>query len=245
MTRAVQFLNATSRHDRADALMQPLLTNKQTMNAPAVWRLASGVAANRQDQVRSIEYLEKALDIEFARLPDSFDINPIRQDYGRLLSHYEWLADAATKLNVPTPKNLPTRLVKAVDRWRQLDPEAESICQRSGVVLRKIGGDEADALAWDYETTPLALKPNESGPWESLAQRLRMEGDWKLADRAYEMAFLAEPTNAQLLWNRAQHLKDKGQIAGSNKVFQQLASGQWQPRFQGLALMAKTASGGQ
>ncbi|WP_020470764.1 VIT domain-containing protein [Zavarzinella formosa] len=242
---AVQFLTATNRHDRADALLQPLLTNKRTIKAPPVWRLASQVAASRGDQVRSIEYLEAALDIEFTRLPDSFDVNPIRQDYSQLLAHYEWLADAATKLNVPTPKNLPTRLVKAVDRWRQMDPEAESICQRSGVVLRKIGSEEATALAWDYETTPLALKPNESGPWESLAHRLRMEGDWKLADRAYEMAYLAEPTNAQLLWNRAQHLKDKGQIAESRAVFKKLADGNWQERFRGLAMMAKAASMGQ
>ena len=242
---AVQFLTATNRHDRADSLLQPLLTNKRTAASSQVWRLASGVAASRQDQVRSIECLEKALDIEFKRLPETFDINPIRQDYGRLLAHYEWLADAAAKLRTPTPGDLPTRLVRAVDRWRQLDPEAESICQRSGAVLRKIGSADALALAWDYETTPLALKPNESGPWESLANRLRLEGDWKLADRAYEMAWLAEPTNAQLLWNRAQHLKEKGQIAESRRVFQQLASGEWQPRFAGLASMAKSAAGGQ
>jgi len=210
-----------------------------------VWRLASRVSAARGDQVKSIEHLEKALDIEFARLPDVFDVNPIRNEYSRLLSHYEWLADAATKLSVPTPKDLPTRLVKAVDRWRQVDPEAETICQRSGVVLRKIGGAEATALAWDYETTPLALKPNEAGPWEALAHRLRMEGDWKLADRAYEMAYLAEPTNAQLLWNRAQHLKDKGQIAESRAVFKQLGDGEWQERFRGLAAMAKTAAEGR
>ncbi len=242
---AVQFLNGTNRPDRADALMQPLLENTKTAAAPAVWRLASQVSAARGDQVKSIEHLEKALDLEFARLPDVFDINPIRNDYSRLLAHYEWLADAATKLKVPTPADLPTRLVKAVDRWRQVDPEPESICHRSGVVLRKIGHAEATALAWDYETTPLALKPNEAGPWESLAHRLRLEGDWKLADRAYEMAFLAEPTNAQLLWNRAQHLKDKGQIAESRAVFKQLADGEWQPRFQGLASMAKGAAEGR
>lgn len=242
---AAQFLNATNRYDRSDAFVRALLADKRTKESPLVWRLASQVADARQDQVRSMEYLEKALDLEFASMPDTFDINPIRNDYGRLLSHYEWLADAAVKLKVPTPNDLPTRLIRSADRWRQLDPEPDGICTRVGVVLRKIGSPEAEALAWDYETTPLALKPNDSGPWEALANRLRTEGDWKLADRAYELAWLAEPTNAQLLWNRAQHLKEKGQIAESRKVFLQLANGQWQERFRGLASMAKAAANGQ
>jgi hypothetical protein len=98
-----------------------------------------------------------------------FDVQPIRNDYGRLLSHYEWLADAAASLNVAPPKDLLPRVVKAADRWRQLDPEATEVPNRAAAILRKAGGPNAADLAWEYVTTPLALKPNESGPWVSLA----------------------------------------------------------------------------
>ena len=71
-------------------------------------------------------------------------------------------------------------------------------------------------------TTPLALKPNEASPWTSLAWSLRQEGNWRLADRCYELAFAAEPTNAQLLWDRAQHLQQQGQVARAGN-----SSGNW------------------
>ena len=39
-------------------------------------------------------------------------------------------------------------------------------CDTTAKILRLVGGKEAEALAWDYLTTPLALKPNESDPWQ-------------------------------------------------------------------------------
>src|SRR5262249_54442416 len=152
-----------------------------------------------------------------------FDVQPIRNDYGRLLSHYEWLADAAASLKVVPPKDLLPRVVKAADRWRHLDPEATEVPNRAAAILRKAGGEGTAELAWEYVTTPLALKPNEGGPWVSLAQSLRQEGDWRLADRCYELAFAAEPTNAQLLWDRAQLLRQQGQEADGRRLMRQLA----------------------
>ena len=58
-------------------------------------------------------------------------MQPTRNDYGRLLSHYEWLADASASLTVPPPKDLIVRVVKASDRWRQLDPEAQDVPNRA------------------------------------------------------------------------------------------------------------------
>src|SRR5262245_21340202 len=97
---AIHFLNATSRHDRADQLVRDLLSDPALAKSSGLWRLASQTADNRRDSVRSIERLEKALDIEYDRIEhtqasDVIDLQPIRNDYGRLLSHYEWLADAS------------------------------------------------------------------------------------------------------------------------------------------------------
>jgi Ca-activated chloride channel family protein len=242
---AIHFLNATGRYDRADAIVRDLLTDEALANSAGLWRLASQTADNRRDPVRSIECLEKALDLEYARLPEVFDVQPIRNDYGRLLGHYEWLADASTSLKVAPPKDLPARVVKAVDRWRHLDPEARDVPNRAATILRKAGGDGATELAWDYATTPLALKPNESDPWMSLAWSVRQEGNWRLADKCYEMAYAAEPTNAQLLWDRAEHLRQQGQIADSRRLLKQLADSEWQPRFNGLKAQARQAVEGR
>jgi tetratricopeptide (TPR) repeat protein len=242
---AVNFLNATSRYDRADVILRDLLAEPALAQSAALWRLASQTADNRKDPIRSIECLEQALDIEYARLPEVFDVQPIRNDYGRLLSHYEWLAEAAVSLKVVPPKDLVQRVVKAADRWRHLDPEAADLPNRVAAVLRKAGGEGAAELAWDYATTPLALKPSESAPWVSLAWSLRQEGNWRLADKSYEMAFAAEPTNAQLVWDRAEYLRQQGQIAESRKLMRELAEGQWQPRFNGLKAQARQAIEGR
>jgi tetratricopeptide (TPR) repeat protein len=236
---AVQFLNSTGRYDRADREVKKLLEDPELAKSAGLWRLASQTADNRRDSMRAIECLERALDIEYARLPEVFDVQPIRNDYGRLLSHYEWLADAAASLKVAPPKDLLLRVVKAADRWRQLDPEATEVPNRAAAILRKAGGPNAQNLAWEYVTTPLALKPNESGPWVSIAASVRQEGDWRLADHCYELAFAAEPTNAQLLWDRAQLLRQQGQEADARKLMRQLADGDWQPRFNGLKAQAR------
>ena len=60
-----------------------------------------------------------------------------------------------------------------------------------------------------------------------------------LADRANASAFEAEPTNAQILWDRAQALLQAGRAEGANEVFGQLADGEWQPRFGSLKSRAR------
>jgi ferric-dicitrate binding protein FerR (iron transport regulator)/tetratricopeptide (TPR) repeat protein len=242
---AVHFLNGTSRYDRADQIVRDLLSEPALAKSSGLWRLASQTADNRRDSIRGIECLERALDIEYDRLPDVFDVQPIRNDYGRLLGHYEWLADASASLKVVPPKDLVARVVKAADRWRHLDPEASEVPNRVAAILRKAGGEGSTELAWDYVTTPLATKPNESSPWTSLAWSLRQEGNWRLADKCYEMAFAAEPTNAQLLWDRAQHLQQQGQIADSRALLRRLADSEWQPRFNGLKAQARQAVEGR
>src|SRR5262249_18289595 len=94
-------------------------------------------------------------------------------------------------------------------------------------------------LGWDYLTTPVALRPHEADPWAGLAQSLAQQGDLELADRAYAAAFAAEPTNAQLLWDRAEGLRQAGRHVEAGRLFRQLAEGRWQPRFQGLQAQAR------
>ena len=57
--------------------------------------------------------------------------------------------------------------------------------------------------------------------------------------------FAADPTNAQLLWDRAEYLRQQGQIAKSRELLTQLKDGDWQPRFNGLKAQARQAVEGR
>jgi Flp pilus assembly protein TadD len=103
-------------------------------------------------------------------------------------------------------------------------------------VLQSLGERE---LAWDYLTTPIALRPGEADPWSGLAQELKRTGELALADRALRAACEAEPTNAQLLWERAQNLRQSGRLKQARALYRRLAEGDWQRRFRGLQDQAR------
>jgi Flp pilus assembly protein TadD len=104
-------------------------------------------------------------------------------------------------------------------------------------VLKMLGARD---LAWDYLTTPIGMRPNEAAPWRGLAESLSREGQRDLADRAYQAAFAAEPTDAQLLWDRAQNLRRAGKGSEAQALLRQIVDGKdWQPRFRGLKDQAR------
>src|SRR5262249_36573176 len=139
-------------------------------------------------------------------------------------------------LKVPPPEGFRERAVRAADRWRALDREAGPPCQAAARILQRLG--ERD-LGWDYLTTPVGLRPNEADPWVALAQGLGHQGALDLADRAYAAASEAEPTNAQILWDRAENLRQAGRNADALRLLRRIAEGRWQPRFQGLQAQAR------
>ncbi len=108
--------------------------------------------------------------------------------------------------------------------------------QAAARVLQQLGAKE---LAWGYLTTPVGLRPNEAAPWVSLAQQLHGDGAFDLASQAYTTAFEAEPTNAQILWDHALMLQQLGRMEQVGPLYQKLAEGDWQPRFQGLRNQAR------
>ncbi len=103
-------------------------------------------------------------------------------------------------LKLTPPPDFLSRVVRAADRWRAVDNDATAACQGAARILQRLGVRE---MAWDYLTTPVALRPNEAGPWSNLAGTLAKSGDLELADRAHRAALEAEPTDPQFLWDRA------------------------------------------
>jgi hypothetical protein len=226
---AVIFFRETGQLPQSDELLRGLLADARLARRPDLWRIAADVAEKREMAGRGLECLERALDAEYARLPEVLDLERLRQEYSKLLEHYQHLADAMITLKVQPPRDFLARVVRTADRWRALDPEQGPACQAAARILRTLGDRD---LGWDYLTTPVGLKPNEAGPWVELAQSLRRTGDLALADRAYKAGCEAEPTNADYLWERAQNLREQGRGPEAQQVFRQIAEGSWQPRFQ-------------
>jgi tetratricopeptide (TPR) repeat protein len=164
----------------------------------------------------------------------------VRNDYGRLLGYYQQVVSAMAFVEVKPPEELVGKIVRATDRWRSLDVDPTQACQAAARLLKQLGRTD---LAWDYLTTPVALHPQDAQAHVNLAQVLQGEGEYDLADRAYATAFDAEPTNAQILWDRAHMLQTAGKTAEARKVYRRLAEGQWQPRFQWLQQNARAQLG--
>jgi tetratricopeptide (TPR) repeat protein len=139
-------------------------------------------------------------------------------------------------LKLPVPAGFRDKVVRAADRWRALDRDQEKAARAAAAVLRTLGERE---MAWDYLTTPVALRPGESDVWVSLATTLQRQGDRDLADRAYQAACEREATNAQLVWDRADNLKQAGRLVQAQALYRQIAEGDWQPRFATLKTQAR------
>ena len=233
---AINYLWQTNQAPRADALIEPLLADPEYAKYPELWRLGASIAANRGMLARSLSRLERAIELDYVDLPPILNVQTVRSDYGQLLGQYEQLANAITTLEKDPPRDFLAKVIRYADRWRVLDPDDTAACQAAARILQRF---DARDLAWDYLTTPLAKRPNESAGWLNLASSLRQQGDWQLADRAYATAFDVEPTNAQILWDRAQLLQQSQRIEEARQLYRQIADGQWQPRFNWIQSQAR------
>ena len=233
---AVEFYRSTSQLAEAERLLGTLLADAKQAEKPGLWRLAESIAEERGQPARRYECLERALDAEYRQMPEVVNLEVVREEYERLLNHYQDLANAMVSLKVEPPADFVGKVVRTADRWRRFDRDPESACTLASNILKTLGQRD---LVWDYLTTPVALQPNESDPWVSLGRELARGGDASLADKAFTAAFDAEPTNAEILWERAQNLRQSGKLTEAQRLYRQLAEGDWQPRFNSLKSQAK------
>jgi Tfp pilus assembly protein PilF len=236
---AVQFLFQTNQYAQADSLMQGLLDNADFAKSPWLWRLAERIASQRGMADRAIAYLENALDLEYHAMPEVINLQEVRNDYGRLLNHYQSVARSAATLKVDAPADLLAKTIRIADRWRALDRDGGAAAS-AAEVLRLLGAKE---MAWEYQTTPLATQPKQVGPWLNLAQTLNREGEFGLADRAYATALETQPDNPQILWDRARNLQQAGSNAEARKLLLQLADGDWKAEYRWMKDQARWQAG--
>ncbi|MFH1266012.1 MAG: hypothetical protein ABIK89_09805, partial [Planctomycetota bacterium] len=233
---AVEYFWHTGQHPRAHTMLMPLLHDEKYAQWPSLWRLAGQIAEARGMTARGINYVERAMQLEHENLPQVVNLQTVRQDYSRLLDGYQRLASAIATMETQPPQAFLARVIRAADRWRAIDPDPTAACQTAARIFGDLGEAE---LAWDYLTTPLAARPNEAAPWVNMAKMLRRQGHLELADRAYASAFEAEPTNAQVLWDRAQVLLEAGRSEDAKKLLRQVADGKWTPQFDWIQTRAR------
>lgn len=204
-------------------------------SAPWVHRLAAAVHRSAGDDAAALDAEERALDLEFADLPDVVDLSVVRASYGEFLARIAHAAKGARALAATPPAGTVARIVRAADRWRTFEPDATEPCLLAALALRDLG--RAD-LAWAYATTPLDRRPNEAAPWRDLARHLREVGDLGGADRAFAQAYRLEPTDGGLLWEHAETLRLAGRSLDARALYRRLAEGTWAPPYQQFQQMA-------
>lgn len=235
---ALDFLSSTKQQTRADALLQALLADKEFAQQPLLWRLAASYAWQWSRTARAVSYLERALDLEYQKLPESVLIQDIQTDYGELFAGYQKLATATATLERAPAPELVAGIIRTADRWWSLTGSSEA-CVAAADVLATLGLAEQ---AWDYATTPLAQDTDTdltAANWSRLAQQLVGSGKTTLADRAFAEACRRAPTNAQYLFDRAQNLHQSGRTEEARHLFQQVVSGTWDEQFAGLKERAR------
>jgi predicted Zn-dependent protease len=214
---AVDYLVQTEQPERGQALVEELLARHP--KAPGLWRLAADLAERRSQRGRSITCLERALDLEYANLPEIIALDGWRRDYRKLLSYYHQQAQALHEVRTTPPADLALKVVRAVDRWRAHDPEPGDGSQTAAATLALLQQRE---LAWDYHTTPFAGNNGAERSLPGMAANLTREGDYDLAARAYAAACAAEPSDGQLTWERAQMLRQAGHPAEADRLLRGL-----------------------
>ncbi len=233
---AVAYYRRLSDNATAEKLTDGLLADEPFDHISALWRLDSSLADQRGETEKSVRCLEHALDLEFVALPDVIDLQAWRTDYGRLLNHYRTVVNAAAMQHQPPPGDVAARTIRAVDRWRKHDPDAVGACQTASEILKLLGARE---IAWEYLTTAEAPRPTTARTWIDLGHRLRNQGDFDTADRAYATAFEADPKNPSILWDRAQDRRQLGDVADCNRLLRQIRDGKWDASYNHIQANAR------
>ncbi len=180
------------------------------------------------------------MELEYDALPEMVELPPIREGHGKLLDRYQELAKAAGTLGTEACEPLIAQVVRTADRWRSLDVDPAEPCRKACGILADLGATD---LAWDYLTTAVAGDPEKPIPWNDLAETLRQEGRYPLADRAYAWASAADPANAVILWKRAQALIESGRRNDAEPLLRKLAEGEWADEHESVKSRAKAYLG--
>jgi tetratricopeptide (TPR) repeat protein len=230
---SVDLLCRKHAYDRAEGLLAAVL--KQNPTEAFLWRAGAWLADHLGHADTALSRLEQALDREWQNRPRELTLESVRADYGKLLDHYQRLAQAAVTLRQRPPAGLRERLLESAERWRSLDPNGPA-AQRTAEVLLPLGERE---LAWDYLTTAVAREEQTAQSWREQAGRLQTQREYQLADRALEAAQGVDPQDPNLLWDRSRNWQQAGQPGKARLMLRRLVEGKWPERYRALRESAR------
>jgi len=201
---ALQYHWQAQQWDRAEKVLAGLLADERLAGEPDLWRLAARIARERQDLPAVAARLDRAADLDYARLRQVVRMDALRDDYAEVLAAWRGAAGA-----IPPQKrhDAARAVVRAADRWRRLDPGCPATCRLAAAALDALG---QDGLAWDYATTTLAAVGSGVEHWLAAAAELADGGQRDLAERLYAAAEAAWPDDPRAPLERAKLLVARG-----------------------------------
>ena len=239
---ALQYAKEASDWGLAEACVQRVLSDANSQSDSSLWRDAANIARQRLKFRESIEFLEKAYELEFAALPKTVNLETFRQEYQSLFEQLEQRSEQLAEASREDQEAFSRIVQRAAARWREIDSDDTSACHRTARILTKLGQATA---AWNYWTTPLSEAPDLSSVWTTFATAMDAEHRFNIADKAWSTAFACEPTNPEILLQHSQFLRNTKQEARAQTMLTSITSGNWQPRFDGTKAKAQTLLTGQ
>jgi tetratricopeptide (TPR) repeat protein len=85
----------------------------------------------------------------------------------------------------------------------------------------------------------LAGAAEASIAWDERGREYHRQGQYELAQRAYALAFEANPANAEILWHRAQALLEAGRRDQAQALLQELVHGSWENKYDWIRRQAE------
>ncbi len=243
--RAFEFYRLTNDFKAAEALMPKLIGLKddaakgtqatekskklqRIVLSAEFWKTAADVAEHVGDDEEALRRREHAYEIEFAQLPEQVNSQEFQNGYVSLFDRYLKLAPRVSARKPAEVDEFAARVRKAAQRWMSIAPDDAVASEAAAKVFMMLGRWDT---AWEYWTVPAAQAPDRSTVWQLMAQKLEQHHRVNEADSAWLRAIECEPTNPDLLEQRAALQGRLGQHGRERQLLDEIVTGKWQPRF--------------
>jgi tetratricopeptide (TPR) repeat protein len=241
LTRA-QTMWAMGRYPEALVDQQAVLDGLKARGvkpSPALLAASARLAQRAGKPAKAVDFELAAISAEQPYMPKRINVHLFRQRYqwlwGQLSSRVNArVQDAkARPADADAKRALTAALDQAVEVWRtwsRVDTANSANLHQQLAALYRSAGDETEA--WRVVSTIIDRKPKDGASYYHVGQWYRGGGNSDVAQQWYGKAYQVEPTNGDWIWHRAELLRNMGQTDQARKLYQEIATKKWQPRFQ-------------
>jgi len=237
-----QAMWAMGRYPEALADQQAVLDGLKARGvkpSPALLAASARLAQRAGKPARAVDFELAAISAEQPYMPKRINVHLFRQRYqwlwGRLSSRVNArVQDAkARPADADAKRALTAALDQAVEVWRtwsRVDTANSANLHQQLAALYRSAGDETEA--WRVVSTIIDRKPKDGASYYHVGQWYHGGGNRDVAQQWYGKAYQVEPTNGDWIWHRAELLRNMGRTDQARKLYQEIATKKWQPRFQ-------------